>query len=71
VSQIASVLELPLTRSRKLGDFTLHVLEAGQQRLDGGAMFGVVPKPLWQKRIATAFPWPCAVCWSKHPIRWS
>jgi glyoxylase-like metal-dependent hydrolase (beta-lactamase superfamily II) len=27
------------------------VLEAGGQRLDGGAMFGVVPKPLWQKRI--------------------
>jgi glyoxylase-like metal-dependent hydrolase (beta-lactamase superfamily II) len=48
---MASVLDLPLTRSRKLGDFTLHVLEAGQQRLDGGAMFGVVPKPLWQRRI--------------------
>jgi glyoxylase-like metal-dependent hydrolase (beta-lactamase superfamily II) len=45
------VLELPITRSRKLGSFKLHVLEAGGQRLDGGAMFGVVPKPLWQKRI--------------------
>ncbi|NIP77892.1 MAG: MBL fold metallo-hydrolase, partial [Gemmatimonadetes bacterium] len=22
------------------------------QRLDGGAMFGVVPKPLWERRIA-------------------
>jgi len=21
------------------------------QRLDGGAMFGVVPKPLWERRI--------------------
>jgi glyoxylase-like metal-dependent hydrolase (beta-lactamase superfamily II) len=41
----------PLTRTRKVGDFTIHALEAGRQRLDGGAMFGVVPKPLWSKRI--------------------
>ncbi len=47
----AAVLELPLTRSRALGRFRLHVLEAGLQQLDGGAMFGVVPKPLWEKRI--------------------
>ncbi|PYO72637.1 MAG: MBL fold metallo-hydrolase, partial [Gemmatimonadetes bacterium] len=26
-------------------------LDGGAQRLDGGAMFGVVPKPLWQRRI--------------------
>jgi glyoxylase-like metal-dependent hydrolase (beta-lactamase superfamily II) len=45
-------LGLPLVRTRRLGRFTLHALEAGLQRLDGGAMFGVVPKPLWQKRIA-------------------
>ena len=41
----------PLSRSRSLGRFRIHALEAGLQRLDGGAMFGVVPKPLWQKRI--------------------
>jgi len=29
----------------------IHALEAGIQRLDGGAMFGVVPKPLWERRI--------------------
>jgi glyoxylase-like metal-dependent hydrolase (beta-lactamase superfamily II) len=46
-----SVEQLPLVRTRRLGDFTLHALEAGLQWLDGGAMFGVVPKPLWQKRI--------------------
>jgi glyoxylase-like metal-dependent hydrolase (beta-lactamase superfamily II) len=45
------VLDLPITRTRKLGKFKLHALEAGGQRLDGGAMFGVVPKPLWEKRI--------------------
>ena len=37
--------------TRKLGRFTLHTLDGGSQKLDGGAMFGVVPKPLWQKRI--------------------
>ena len=26
-------------------------MEAGLQMLDGGAMFGVVPKPLWERRI--------------------
>ncbi|USG67291.1 MBL fold metallo-hydrolase [Brevibacillus ruminantium] len=35
---------------RKLGDFTLTWLRGGLTQLDGGAMFGVVPKPLWSKR---------------------
>ena len=42
---------LPLHESRKLGDWTLHAIQAGGQQLDGGAMFGVVPKTLWQKRL--------------------
>ena len=33
------------------GERTITVLSDGIQRLDGGAMFGVVPKPLWQRRI--------------------
>ena len=32
------------------GDLELLPLTDGTFRLDGGAMFGVVPKPLWQKR---------------------
>jgi glyoxylase-like metal-dependent hydrolase (beta-lactamase superfamily II) len=36
---------------RKIGALTVHAIQAGGQRLDGGAMFGVVPKPLWEKRI--------------------
>ncbi len=32
------------------GDFELISLFDGSFRLDGGAMFGVVPKPLWEKR---------------------
>ena len=34
-----------------VGRLTCHALEGGTQRLDGGAMFGVVPKPLWERRI--------------------
>src|SRR5580700_133315 len=43
---------LPLLQPRQLGRFQVHALQAGGQKLDGGAMFGVVPKPLWEKRIA-------------------
>ena len=35
----------------KVGRVTCHALEGGMQRLDGGAMFGVVPKALWERRI--------------------
>lgn len=41
----------PLVQSRTVGRFRVHAVQAGGQRLDGGAMFGVVPKPLWQRRI--------------------
>lgn len=34
----------------RLGDFELHSLTDGTFRLDGGAMFGVVPKTLWSRR---------------------
>ena len=34
-----------------VGRLKCHALEAGRQHLDGGAMFGVVPKPLWERRI--------------------
>lgn len=35
-----------------LGDLQISVLEAGSFWLDGGAMFGVVPRPLWEKEHA-------------------
>jgi methylmalonyl-CoA epimerase len=37
------------TASIAWGDLSLTVLHDGPFRLDGGAMFGVVPKPLWEK----------------------
>lgn len=37
--------------STQLGPFKLHTIETGRFKLDGGAMFGVVPKTLWSKQI--------------------
>jgi glyoxylase-like metal-dependent hydrolase (beta-lactamase superfamily II) len=34
-----------------VGRLRCHTLEGGRQRLDGGAMFGVVPRTLWKTRI--------------------
>ncbi|MFI5207834.1 MAG: MBL fold metallo-hydrolase, partial [Gemmatimonadales bacterium] len=42
---------MSLSSRFSVGDLACWTLEAGVQRLDGGAMFGVVPKPLWEKRI--------------------
>ncbi|MEJ2239847.1 MAG: MBL fold metallo-hydrolase [Gemmatimonadales bacterium] len=43
---------MTLATAFDVGDLKCHALEGGRQKLDGGAMFGVVPKPLWEKRIA-------------------
>ena len=32
-----------------IGRYELHSIETGRFALDGGAMFGIVPKPLWSK----------------------
>lgn len=37
--------------TRTSGRWRIHAIHAGGQKLDGGAMFGVVPKPLWSRRI--------------------
>jgi len=47
-SSVAS-LQSSVTR-HQLGDLELISLFDGFFRLDGGAMFGVVPKPMWEKR---------------------
>ena len=41
----------PLIQTRQIGSLRVHAIQAGGQKLDGGAMFGVVPKPLWERRI--------------------
>ncbi|MEX0600208.1 MAG: MBL fold metallo-hydrolase [Rhodothermales bacterium] len=35
----------------KIGPYELYAIETGRFGLDGGAMFGIVPKPLWERRI--------------------
>jgi glyoxylase-like metal-dependent hydrolase (beta-lactamase superfamily II) len=42
----------PSILSRTVGRFRVHAIQSGDLMLDGGAMFGVVPKPLWEKRLA-------------------
>jgi glyoxylase-like metal-dependent hydrolase (beta-lactamase superfamily II) len=34
----------------KLGELEFHIINAGHVLLDGGAMFGVIPKPMWEKK---------------------
>ncbi len=33
----------------KIGKYNLHLVSTGTFGLDGGAMFGIIPKPLWEK----------------------
>ena len=33
----------------KIGKYEIHPIETGAFALDGGAMFGIIPKPLWSK----------------------
>ena len=33
----------------KLGDLEFHILNDGTFGLDGGAMFGVIPRPMWER----------------------
>ena len=37
----------------KAGKYTVYVLETGRFALDGGAVFGVIPKALWSQRVTT------------------
>ncbi|MFI5252288.1 MAG: MBL fold metallo-hydrolase [Bacteroidota bacterium] len=34
----------------KIGKYELYPIETGRFWLDGGAMFGIIPRPLWQKQ---------------------
>jgi glyoxylase-like metal-dependent hydrolase (beta-lactamase superfamily II) len=42
---------MTLAHTFQIGGLRCHTLEGGLQRLDGGAMFGVVPRVLWQTRV--------------------
>ena len=34
-----------------LGDCDIEVISGGRYRLDGGSMFGIIPKPLWERML--------------------
>jgi glyoxylase-like metal-dependent hydrolase (beta-lactamase superfamily II) len=36
----------------RIGPYTLREIHAGRLYLDGGAMFGIIPRPLWERQIA-------------------
>ncbi len=40
----------PLLRRLRLGDATVTYVSDGRFRLDGGAMFGIVPRVVWERR---------------------
>lgn len=44
-------LAMSKTKPLKMGHFELYPVESGHFLLDGGAMFGVVPKTLWNRKI--------------------
>ena len=54
------------SRRCTFGEFDLRSLVDGFFRLDGGAMFGVVPKPLWERRAPAdernRIPLACVRC---------
>jgi len=53
VEQPEATKTLELVRARtQIGSFELIVCTDGSYRLDGGAMFGVVPRTMWQKRAS-------------------
>ena len=41
----------PHVETRQLGAWRIHSIRTGGMRLDGGAMFGIIPKPLWEKKL--------------------
>ena len=42
-----------MSQGFRLGAFTIHWLQGGEFEVDGGSMFGVVPKALWEQKCAS------------------
>lgn len=36
----------------KIGKYNLYSVETSEFGLDGGAMFGIIPKPVWEKKVS-------------------
>jgi glyoxylase-like metal-dependent hydrolase (beta-lactamase superfamily II) len=42
-----------MSQGFRLGAFSIHWLQGGEFEVDGGSMFGVVPKALWEQKCAS------------------
>ena len=42
---------MPVVDIRQSGAWKISMIRAGLVKMDGGAIFGVVPKPLWDQKI--------------------
>jgi hypothetical protein len=66
---------MSLAQTFRIGGLRCHTLEGGLQRLDGGAMFGVVPRTLWSTRVTpderNRIPLAMRCLWSNTPMGWS
>jgi hypothetical protein len=63
VYSVVKILPSPLKIELQM---KLHTIDTGFFKLDGGAMFGVVPKMIWNKTNPaddkTFAPGPCVAC---------
>ena len=50
-SESGGVNPIERVDSRNIGDIRVTALDAGRFSLDGGTMFGVVPRAIWEKKI--------------------
>ena len=41
----------------KIGIYDLFSIETSEFGLDGGAMFGIIPKPIWEMKAEPENPW--------------
>jgi len=51
MSQTARLGPTARPPSIHLGDIRITILDGGWLKLDGGAMFGIIPKPVWSKKV--------------------
>ena len=51
VSKSAFIRDL-LCDAMQLGDYRVEIIQDTEFRLDGGAMFGVVPRKLWAQGVS-------------------
>src|SRR5260370_18208305 len=50
-SVVAALWQTGFMHRITLGDFELTIFSDGTYPLDGGAFFGVIPKPMWARKV--------------------